>query len=234
MLQLVSSMCLPWGCCSALVEAPCSSRPFQHVNFAHLCRMLDRIGDELARATSIVRYAPGSSFSRHTHGGGEEYFVLDGVFQDDEGDHPTGEYVRNPPTSSHTPYTDPGCTIFVKLWQMKPEDRNQVNIDMNAVVSEAETGRSTLFKDDEEHVYVQQLAPEEVLQVDAAGGAEVFVIAGKVRDEEGGEVLPEQSWMRVPAGGAVHVAAGHSGAKLWVKEGHLLKPRGLDLAAEST
>ena len=26
-------------------------------------RMLDRIGDEVARATSIVRYAPGSAFS---------------------------------------------------------------------------------------------------------------------------------------------------------------------------
>ena len=31
-------------------------------------RMLDRIGDEVARATSIVRYAPGSRFSPHTHG----------------------------------------------------------------------------------------------------------------------------------------------------------------------
>ena len=33
-------------------------------------RMLDRIGDEVARATSIVRYAPHSHFSPHTHGGG--------------------------------------------------------------------------------------------------------------------------------------------------------------------
>ena len=38
-------------------------------------RMLDRIGDEVARATSIVRYAPGSQFSPHTHGGGEEFLV---------------------------------------------------------------------------------------------------------------------------------------------------------------
>lgn len=44
-------------------------------------RMLDRIGGEVARATSIVRYAPGSHFSRHTHHGGEEFLVLDGVFQ---------------------------------------------------------------------------------------------------------------------------------------------------------
>ena len=63
-------------------------------------RMLDRIGEEVARATSIVRYAPQSRFSAHTHGGGEEFLVLDGVFQDEHGDFPTGFYVRNPPTSS--------------------------------------------------------------------------------------------------------------------------------------
>src|SRR3569832_2845582 len=49
-------------------------------------RMLDRIGDEVARATSIVRYAPHSRFSPHVHGGGEEFIVLDGVFQDEHGD----------------------------------------------------------------------------------------------------------------------------------------------------
>ena len=64
-------------------------------------RMLDRIGDEVARATSIVRYAPHSHFSPHTHGGGEEFLVLDGVFQDDDGDFPAGSYVRNPPTAPH-------------------------------------------------------------------------------------------------------------------------------------
>ena len=46
-------------------------------------RMLDRVGDEIARATSIVRYAPHSHFSSHTHGSGEEFLVLDGVFQDE-------------------------------------------------------------------------------------------------------------------------------------------------------
>ena len=79
-------------------------------------RMLDRIGGEMARATSIVRYAPGSRFSAHTHSGGEEFVVLDGVFQDEFGDFPTGTYVRNPPTTAHTPGSETGCTIFVKLW----------------------------------------------------------------------------------------------------------------------
>ena len=54
------------------------------------CRMLDRIGDEVARATSIVRYAPGSHFSPHTHTGGEEFIVIDVVLQDEHGDFPAG------------------------------------------------------------------------------------------------------------------------------------------------
>ena len=96
-------------------------------------RMLDRIGDEVARATSIVRYAPHSRFSSHTHGGGEEFLVLDGVFQDERGDYPAGTYVRNPPTSSHTPGSEPGCTIFVKLWQFDASDRTPVRIDTSAL-----------------------------------------------------------------------------------------------------
>ena len=88
-------------------------------------RMLERDGDEVARATTIVRYASGSSFSAHTHGGGEEFLVLDGVFSDDKGDYPAGTYVRNPVGSTHTPFSKEGSTILVKLRQMFPEDREQ-------------------------------------------------------------------------------------------------------------
>ena len=73
-------------------------------------RMLDRIGGEVARATTIVRFAPGSKFSAHTHDGGEEFIVLEGVFQDEYGDFPEGTYVRNPPTTAHTPGSAPGST----------------------------------------------------------------------------------------------------------------------------
>jgi hypothetical protein len=60
-------------------------------------RMLFRVGDEKARATSIVRYAPQSQFPRHSHPGGEEFLVLEGVFQDENGDYRAGSYIRNPP-----------------------------------------------------------------------------------------------------------------------------------------
>ena len=90
---------------------------------------LDRIGDEVARATSIVRYNAGSRFARHTHGGGEEYLVLDGTFSDESGDHPAGTYVRNPPGTSHAPFSREGCTLFVKLWQFAQGDDEPVRID---------------------------------------------------------------------------------------------------------
>ena len=91
-------------------------------------KMLDRIGDEVARATTIVRYAPGSHFSPHVHTGGEEFLVLEGVFQDEHGDFPVGSYVRNPPTTRHTPGSEPGCTILVKLWQFDLDDRTDVKL----------------------------------------------------------------------------------------------------------
>ena len=79
-----------------------------------------------SRATTIVRYAPNSHFSKHSHTGGEEFIVLDGIFQDEHGDYSAGTYVRNPPTTSHTPRSDQGCIIFVKLWQFDMQDRNQL------------------------------------------------------------------------------------------------------------
>jgi len=62
---------------------------------------LDRVGAEVARATTIVRYAPQSTFSPHVHTGGEEFIVLEGVFQDEHGDFSEGSYIRNPPQSKH-------------------------------------------------------------------------------------------------------------------------------------
>jgi anti-sigma factor ChrR (cupin superfamily) len=77
-------------------------------------RMLDRRGGEVARATSIVRYAPGSRFARHSHGGGEEILVLQGVFEDERGHYLSGHWLRNPPGSAHRPWSASGCTIWVK------------------------------------------------------------------------------------------------------------------------
>src|SRR5260221_6019904 len=104
-------------------------------------RMLDRVGEEVARATSIVRYAVERAFSSHIHPGGEEFFVLDAIFQDERGDYPGGSYVRNPPASHHTPRSQAGCTIFVKLFQFDPADRSHVAIDTRRAEAVAAAGR---------------------------------------------------------------------------------------------
>jgi anti-sigma factor ChrR (cupin superfamily) len=94
--------------------------------------MLDRVGDEVARATTIVRYAPNSEFSQHSHDGGEEFFVLAGVFSDEHKDFPAGSYVRNPIGTAHSPKIgDEGCTILVKLHQFEKNDKAQKHIDTN-------------------------------------------------------------------------------------------------------
>src|ERR1700759_3828053 len=92
--------------------------------------MLDRIGEEVARATSIVRYAPDARFSTHTHGGGEEFLVLAGSFHDASGDYPEGTYVRNPIGTAHAPWAGPdGAVLFVKLHQFTASDTERVVIE---------------------------------------------------------------------------------------------------------
>lgn len=93
-------------------------------------RMLDRIGEEVARATTIVRYAPNASFPAHSHGGGEEFYVLEGLFLDEHGAYPKGFYVRNPIGSAHAPRSGPeGALLFVKLHQFEAADTAPVRID---------------------------------------------------------------------------------------------------------
>ncbi len=184
-------------------------------------RMLDRIGDEVARATSIVRYAPGSKFSAHTHTGGEEFIVLDGVFQDEHGDFPVGTYVRNPPTSHHTPGSDEGCTIFVKLWQFDKDDRVQFRKDMSQELAQPINGVATanLYQDDREVVTFSVLDPGAELVSAAKGGIELLVIDGGITID--GEVLGKNAWARFPDGKVLSASAGENGAKVWMKTGHL-------------
>ena len=198
-------------------EIPWKASPMKGVDR----RMLDRIGDEVARATSIVRYAPGSQFSAHTHSGGEEFIVLDGVFQDEHGDYPAGTYVRNPPTTAHTPGAAEGCTIFVKLWQFDPDDRNQFRRDMTAGLSPDSDGIQThlLHQDARETVKFVALSAQQTYQITATGGAELLVISGEAN--ESGDALRKGSWLRTPDGTALKLTAGSSGARFWIKTGHL-------------
>lgn len=190
-------------------------------------RMLDRIGNEVARATSIVRYAPGSHFSAHTHAGGEEFLVLDGVFQDEHGDYPTGTYVRNPPTSSHTPGSESGCAIFVKLWQFDRNDRYQMSVNTNAADWETDPlrqGVSTmaLYSDNRETVAMEQWQPNARVELDSPNGLELLVLNGGF--EENSISFERYSWLRLPKASKTLAIAGKDGCKLWVKRNHLREP----------
>ncbi|MEP0175546.1 MAG: cupin domain-containing protein [Paraglaciecola sp.] len=187
-------------------------------------RMLERVGNEVARATSIVKYAPKSSFSPHVHTGGEEFIVLEGVFQDEHGDFSAGTYVRNPPQSSHQPGSDEGCIIFVKLWQFQPNDRTHINIQMDNAAPQADENMpgvavASLFKDDYEEVSVLHLDPNTVYQQSVANGAELFVLQGSVLENT--DRLKKHSWLRLPIGSTIKAQAGSEGAKIWMKTGHL-------------
>jgi quercetin dioxygenase-like cupin family protein len=190
-------------------------------------RMLDRLGDEVARATSIVRYAPGSSFPAHVHGGGEEFLVLEGVFADESGDMPAGTYVRNPPGTSHAPASPEGCIIFVKLWQFDPGDRTPVRLDTTQVTLEPLPGRhdavgAILHRDGIEEVRLEQWDLGAAVDLHLPGGGELLVLNGSFLSE--GETFERMSWLRLPAGADLKAVAGEAGSRLWVKTGHLQAP----------
>ncbi|MEL6737995.1 MAG: cupin domain-containing protein [Pseudomonadota bacterium] len=187
-------------------------------------RMLDRIGDEVARATSIVRYAKGSAFPEHTHGGGEEFIVLEGVFQDEHGDYPAGTYVRNPVGTHHIPRSDPGCTIFVKLWQFDPEDQEQFAIDLNTLPLQADPQRpgvshASLAARPYESVTLEAWEAGVSANLVGEGGVEALILEGRV--SHAGEDYTRHAWIRLPAGKAAELTAGDEGARLWIKRDHL-------------
>lgn len=186
-------------------------------------RKLDRIGDEVARATSLVKYDPKSTFAPHTHGGGEEFFVLDGTFSDEHGDYPAGTYVRNPIGTTHTPRSDEGCVIFVKLHQFDATDTTQFSVDTRAAAFQpgAVPGLTVLplHSHGSESCALVRWAPGTVFKPHRHwGGEEILVLDGVFLDENGH--YPKGTWLRSP-----HMSAHHpysrSGCLIYVKTGHL-------------
>jgi anti-sigma factor ChrR (cupin superfamily) len=186
--------------------------------------LLDRTGGEVARATSIVRYAANSRFAGHVHGGGEEILVLEGVFSDETGDYPVGSYLRNPPGSAHVPHSGPGCTLFVKLWQFAAGDNQTVRIDTRTAswqrglvpglmvmpLHEFDGISSALVRWAPHTRFNQHVHP---------GGEEIFVLDGLFRDEHGD--YPAGTWLRSPRWSRHTPYTDAEGALIYVKVGHL-------------
>lgn len=192
--------------------------------------MLDRVGAEKARATSIVRYAPNSYFPHHLHPGGEEILVLSGTFSADNIDYPAGWYLRNPPNSGHQPYSDEGAVIFVKLWQMPAAETRYVAIDTNDAANWQTQGKRDichLFSNADEQVSLQRLNANEILFTEAVkGGVEILVLDGELIDSEladDAKTYTRGGWIRLPVAAITQIKAGAKGAKVYLKTGHLSK-----------
>ena len=186
-------------------------------------RKLDRIGDEVARATSLVKYAPQSYFPEHSHGGGEEIFVLEGVFSDEHGDYPAGTYMRNPIGTAHKPHSVDGCVILVKLHQFDANDTAHFTLDTRA--AEFRPGSApgltvlTLHSFEGESCALVRWAPDTKFTPHRHfGGEEIFVLEGVFSDENGD--YPAGTWLRSPHM-SVHHPFSKEGCLIYVKTGHL-------------
>jgi len=161
---------------------------------------LEREAAESGHTTSFVKFEPNSFFPSHSHPRGEEIYVLEGVFSDENGDYPAGTYIRNPPGSHHTPFTKEGCTLFVKLEQFQTDDKKQVIIkpeEQNWRPGIGNLKVSSLHAFNGESTALVWWPQNEVFQPHAHhGGEEVLVIKGGFIDEHGH--YPAGSWIRSP------------------------------------
>jgi anti-sigma factor ChrR (cupin superfamily) len=187
-------------------------------------KYLDRVGDEVARASSIVRYEPGTSFAQHAHDGGEEILVLDGCFSDEQGDYSAGMYLRNPPGSQHAPFSKDGCTLFVKLRQFEQADNQELRI--NTKTSDwypgLVPGLSVMPLHEHQGISTALVrwAPNTVFNPHVhPGGEEIYVLDGVFHDEFG--VYPKGSWIRSPRYSKHAPFTNREGALIYVKVGHL-------------
>ncbi len=180
--------------------------------------MLDRIGGETAVATSIVRYRAGSRFPAHRHERGEEFIVLDGVFSDEHGSYPAGTYIRNPSGSAHTPRSDEGCVLFVKLRQFLTDDLTPVSIDTAAIGSTVANGTTRVH-------LLHRFGVEAVMLLDGGVGAqyafdgapvprELLMLSGVAEIAE--YRLRPGAWLRVPAGASMRLRFSEAG-RVFVK-----------------
>jgi len=182
---------------------------------------LARSEDEV-HITSIVEYAAGSYFSEHPHPQGEEIFVLDGVFSDQDGDYPAGTYIRNPPNSRHTPFSKPGCLIFVKLNQFDSNDTESIRINTHQTEWLPGIGNLQVMPlhnfEGEHTALVKWPADEEFQPHRHFAGEEIIVLSGVFEDELGR--YPKHTWIRSP-----HMSQHNPFVKeetiILVKAGHL-------------
>jgi anti-sigma factor ChrR (cupin superfamily) len=199
------------------------SQAFQGINR----RALEMVEGGLAAANAInvARFDPNAVFPFHTHGGGEEMFVLDGPggLHDNMMEYKPGFYVRFPINSQHEPYaTDNGCNILVKMSQMIDPNEPFVVVDTGIYQKQPqaiqhpdfihfrtgtwekrEQGRFVmlLFKNDStgETVTLEKWLPGFSTTTRENIGEEIFVLKGTFseRTQNGEETYTTHQWVTV-------------------------------------
>ncbi len=180
--------------------------------------MLDRIGNEIARATSVVRYAKNSTFPHHQHPEGEEILVLSGTFSEDGEDYTAGWYLRSPPGSGHAPSSKKGAMIFVKLRQMPGNESNFVRIDTNDSACWAiQGGRNIcpLFNSSYESVCIECLAKNQPLIINSACRHELLILSGELLHD--GKNYISGSWIRIPESSSLNFISGTDNTRVYIK-----------------
>lgn len=183
---------------------------------------LDREGVESGYTTSIVTYEAGCHFKAHAHPLGEEIFVIEGIFSDEFADYPAGTYLRNPPGSTHSPFSKNGCKILVKLNQFNKEDLQSVVINTSEDLWRPGQGRLSVLPlhsfGTTSTALVKWPAGEKFLRHAHYGGEEIYVLKGEFIDEHGR--YPEGTWIRSPHL-SVHCPYVEEETIILVKTGHL-------------
>jgi len=186
-------------------------------------RLIERDGGEIARATSIVRYEAGAHFDAHRHDLGEEILVLEGTFSDELGHYRPGTFIKNPPGSSHAPFSEGGCTLFVKLRHLDKLDVGRVVVDtvgapwFPGLVEGLSVLPLSEFR--AQHTAMVRWAPGTCFSPHRHyGGEEIFVVDGVFEDEYGR--YPAGTWIRGPHL-SQHQPFSREGCLIFVKTGHL-------------
>jgi anti-sigma factor ChrR (cupin superfamily) len=186
-------------------------------------RMLERVGGEVAKATSIVRYQPGAIFQSHTHDFGEEILVLEGILSDECGDYPAGTYIMNPPGSSHAPFSKSGCTLFVKLRHLGSDQTEREVTDTKSALWLQGMVQGLhvmpLMRQGTGSTLVRWAPGTYFNPHKHYGGEEIFVVDGVFEDEHGR--YPAGTWIRSPHM-SLHQPFSKEGCIIFVKTGHLL------------
>jgi anti-sigma factor ChrR (cupin superfamily) len=185
-------------------------------------KQLEREKEESGQVTSIVEYKPGAKFAQHSHPLGEEIFVISGEFADESGRYPAGTYIRNPPGSAHSPFSEKGCVLFVKLNQFLSQDSERVVVESEKL--NWQQGHGSLKVKPLHSIEGRGTAL--VLWPIAAkfqkhshwGGEEIFVLSGTFQDEFSD--YPKGTWIRSPHL-SEHNPFSEEGCLILVKTGHI-------------